>query len=145
MRSAEDPGGAGSPARVPDDAPPAAAVTAGRTAVVVRLRAPLSPADCAQVCEQVRALVADGTRRTVRCDVDVAADLRVVDALVRLQLMATRSRSRLLLREAPADVHGRLALTGLSAVVCELEPVGHAEAGEEGGVEEVVQVDDLPP
>ena len=143
MRPAEDPESGPSPARLPEGA--AAAVTAGPETIVVRLRAPLSPADCAQVCEQVRALLADGTRRTVLCDVDVAADLRVVDALLRLQLTATRARSRLRLRDAPADVHRLLSLTGLSAVVCELEPVGHAEAGEQGGVEEVVQVDDLAP
>ena len=123
---------------------PAVAVTAVPDTVVVRLRGPLSPADCAQLCERVRALLADGTRRTVLCDVDVAADLRVVDALVRLQLTATRARSRLRLREAHADLHRLLGLTGLAAVLCDLEPVGHAEAGEQGGVEEVVQVDDLP-
>ena len=117
---------------------------------MVRLRAPLSPADCSQACEQVRDLLADGTGRVVLCDVDADADLRVVDALVRLQLTATRSRSRLQLRAAPADVHRLLGLTGLAAVLCDLavpgdlEAVRHAEAGEQGGVQEVVQVHDLP-
>ena len=144
MTAAEDPENEPAAAQVP-----AAAVIAGVDSVVVRLRAPLTPAACAQVCEQVRALLADGRRRTVDVDVEVA-DLRVVDALVRLQLTATRARSRLRLREASADVRRLLDLTGLAAVICDLplpgdlEAVGHAEAGEQGGVEEVVQVDDLP-
>jgi ABC-type transporter Mla MlaB component len=111
--------------------------------VVVRLRGPLSRDDCLRVCEQVRALLSVGSRRTVLCDVDVAADMRVVDVLVRLQLTATRARSRLHLREASEDVHRLLGLTGLAAVLCDLEPVGQSEAGEQGGVEEVVDVADL--
>lgn len=126
------------------DVPTPAHVTTSPHSLVVTLHGPLGPAELARLCEQVRALLAHGTRQTVVCDVDSAADLSVVDALVRLQLTAARCQSRLQLRAVSTQVAGLLALTGLGAVICELEAGGHAEAGEKGRVEEVMQVGDLP-
>lgn len=73
-----------------------------------------------------------GARVVVEVSGDV--DLRVVDALARLQLAARRSGATLVVRGCAL-----LELAGL------VEVIGQAEAGEERlGVEEVVDVGDPP-
>ena len=70
-------------------------------------------------------------------------DLGVLDALARLKLAAVRSGMRCELLTTGQSVGELLGLIGLSGVLG--QPVGQAEAGDEGGgVEEVVQVDDPP-
>jgi hypothetical protein len=66
------------------------------------------------------------------------ADLALVDALVRFQLVARRAGARLRLRDASEQLRGLLELVGLAGVLA-LEPRGKAEPGEQLGVEEVVQ------
>ena len=78
-------------------------------------------------------------RQTVVCTLEGPADLCVLDALLRLQLVARRRQVRLqvVVRGELADL---LAMTGLDVA---LQPVREAEAREQRfGVEEVVEVDD---
>lgn len=67
-------------------------------------------------------------------------DLAVVEAVVRLRLVARRSGCSLELEDAAPELVALLALTGLG--LC-LEPVGQPEAREQRGrVQEVVDVGD---
>ena len=66
-------------------------------------------------------------------------DLRVVDALARLQLKARRQGCTVWLRQACPDLIELLELVGLAGV---LQVSGQAEGLEQGGVEEVVVPDD---
>lgn len=80
-------------------------------------------------------------RTVVVCELVGAADLDVVDALARLQLVARRSGMRCEVQVAGEQLCGLLDLTGLAQAL--LQPVGQPEPREQPGrVEEVVQVDD---
>lgn len=72
-----------------------------------------------RLCAQVRALLACPHVEVVTCDLGAAdvADLRTVDALARLQLLAQRVGRRLRVRSVGPRLHGLLELTGLSATV----------------------------
>lgn len=88
-------------------------------------------------------VVADGTEVVVgRLDAR-APDLALVDALVRMQLLARRRGCWICLRDASEELRGLLELVGLAGVL-RVEPRRQAELGEEGGVEEVVQPADPP-
>ncbi len=114
-------------------------------AIVVRVRGPLAPEQAQELCDRVWALLlADGTR-TVVCDVPGEVDLSVVDVLARLQLTARRLDAFLRVRTSGDGLEALLALTGLGdAVPDRLEARGQAEAAEQRGVEEVVDVHNLP-
>jgi len=71
------------------------------------------------------------------------ADLALVAALVRLQLIARRDGARVRLRNASDELRALLELVGLADVLG-LEPLGQAELDEQLGVEEVVQAGDPP-
>jgi anti-anti-sigma regulatory factor len=71
------------------------------------------------------------------------ADLALVDALVRFQLVARREGGRLRLRNVSEELRRLLELVGLAEVL-ELEPRGKAELGEQLGVEEVMEAGDTP-
>ena len=70
-------------------------------------------------------------------------DLALVDALVRMRLVARRRGCRLLLRDPSEELRELLALVGLAEVLG-VEPGRQAELGEQRGVEEVVQPGDPP-
>jgi hypothetical protein len=68
------------------------------------------------------------------------ADLALVDALMRLALLARRAGSRVVLRGASDELLGLLALVGLAGVLgVEVEPRRQPELGDELGEDEVVE------
>jgi hypothetical protein len=83
----------------------------------------------------------DGTE-TVLGRVDAAnPDVALVDALMRIRLIARRYGRRVCLREIPDDLRDLLELVGLLDVL-RVEPARQAELGEQLGVDEVVQAGD---
>ena len=81
------------------------------------------------------------THPAVEARVETASlDLPVLDALARLHLQLRRRGGRLWLLTDDPHAAELLSLVGLG-----LEPRGHAEAGEQGRVQEVVHVRDATP
>jgi hypothetical protein len=76
-------------------------------------------------------------------DGDVVADLVFVDAVARLVLEARRRGWYVEIRNPSADFTALVALVGLAGALG-LESCGQPEGGEQLGVEEVVEGDDLP-
>jgi ABC-type transporter Mla MlaB component len=75
----------------------------------------------------------------------VRPDLVLVDALMRLQLAATRRGWSVRLRDVPDELRALLELAGLGEVLdLALEALGEPELGEQRGEEEVVQPGDPP-
>jgi hypothetical protein len=108
--------------------------------VVVEVRSPLLPAQARQLCDHVDALLLQGG---VICELHGIPDAGVLDALARMHLAARRLDAWLRVRRYGEDLIGLLDLTGLAtAVPGELETGGQPEAGEQRGVEEVVDVPD---
>jgi hypothetical protein len=97
----------------------------------------------------VELVLAEGGRSLV-CALRGAPDLRVVDVLAQLQLVARRLDASFQVRAADDDLDRLLELVGLDGVIpVWLEPLGEAEPGEqppasaeERVVEEVVDVHD---
>ncbi len=86
-------------------------------------------------------VAADGTERLVgRVDAR-CADLAIIDALARFQLVARREGGRLQLRDVSAQLRALLEFVGLAEVLG-LEPRRKPELGEQLGVEKVVQAGD---
>jgi hypothetical protein len=79
----------------------------------------------------------------VRCPNAGRADLSLIDALARLQLVAQRMGWSLRVRGPSAQLRALIDFVGLAGVLA-LEPGGEAEVGEELGVEEVVDPRDPP-
>ncbi len=103
---------------------------------VLALRGPVAPAEVRALAERLAGrLHADAV-----VEVGGTVDVGVVDVLARLALVARRRGVRLRVR-ADEGLAGLLALVGLRAVV---QPLGEPEAGEQRGVEEVVDVLDPP-
>jgi hypothetical protein len=108
------------------------------------MRAPVRPERAARLYRRLNDELARHEAVLIVCRVDGRADLSVVGTLARITLMATRRQVAVRVTSPCSDLRGLLALTGLASVVTvELESAGQPEAGEEGGVEEVVDVDDL--
>lgn len=103
--------------------------------MTVEVHSAMPPYELARVCARVEALLREDV--PVRAHVP-AADLAVVDALARMQLWARRLDR---LFEITGSCTGLVELVGLSDV---LQVVGEAEAREQRGVEEVVDVGDPP-
>jgi hypothetical protein len=113
--------------------------------VVVRVHGPVSAAGAHLVYERLEAQLDEHDPVCILCRVQGLADLSVIGVLARIALLATRRHAVVRVTSNCTDLPGLLALTGLASVVTfELEPRGKPEAGEEGGVEEVVDVDDSP-
>jgi anti-anti-sigma regulatory factor len=86
----------------------------------------------------------DGARGVVAGLLDARKpDLALVDALLRLQLAASRRGAALRLVDVSEELRGLLELVGLADVLT-LEPRRQAELGEHLGIEEVVQPGDPP-
>jgi hypothetical protein len=74
--------------------------------------------DVPGLCARLHAILAASGARTVVCDVRaVAADLRWVDALLRLQLAAGRCGARIRLYGASRELEELLAFVGVTDVV----------------------------
>ena len=103
---------------------------------VLALRGPVAAVQAGAMADRLAArLSADAV-----VEVGGTVDLGVVDVLARLALVARRRGVRLCVR-ADEGLTGLLALTGLlrpTGLV--LQPLGQPEAGEQGRVEEVVDV-----
>jgi hypothetical protein len=113
--------------------------------VVVRVRGPVSRARALGLCERLAAQLTERDPVCVVCRVQGFADLSVLDVLAQIALMATRRHAAVRVTSTCGDLQGLLALTGLASVVTlESERGGQPETCEERGVEEVVDVDDLP-
>jgi hypothetical protein len=86
---------------------------------------------------------ADGAERLVgRVDAR-CAELAIIDALARFQLVARREGRRVQLRDVSAELRGLLEFVGLADALG-VEPRGKPELGEQLGVEKVVQAGDPP-
>lgn len=107
------------------------------------LTGPVSRDEVPGLCDALRALLADGGRRVVVCDVGGLGPpgLGTVDLLARLALTARRAGGRIRLRDPDPALPALLDLVGLRF---ELE--GQAEEREPAlGVEEAVETGDAPP
>ena len=106
--------------------------------VVIEVSGPLAVGDRVRLCERVRLLLQADVSTVVVCELR-STDLDVVDALARMHQVARRLGGWLQIR----GDRELLELTGLAAV---LVPMSEAdrdpEAGEQLGVQEVVDVRD---
>ena len=86
--------------------------------IVLVVRGPISRGDIAPLCEHAHGLLEAGDRDLV-CDVGsvVDPDVVTIDALARLQLIATGLGRRIRLRHASAELQELLRLAGLYDVV----------------------------
>jgi hypothetical protein len=113
--------------------------------VVVRVHGPVSPGRAGLLYERLQAHLVERDPVCVVCRVQGYADLSVLDVLARIVLMAARRHAAVRVTSTRGDLPGLLALTGLASVISyELERGGQPETCEDRGVEEVVDVDDLP-
>jgi anti-anti-sigma regulatory factor len=99
--------------------------------------------DAGDIPTTIVMVAADGSELVVGRVHARRADLALVDALVRFQLVARREGGRLRLRNVSEELRGLLELVGLAEVL-ELEPRGKAELGEQLGIEEVMEAGDPP-
>jgi hypothetical protein len=117
--------------------------------IVVRVHGPVTRERAQRLYERLDAELVRRNAVCVVCLVGGPADMSVVDVLARISLIASRRQAAIRVKTPCSDLGNLLALTGLASVVSieleslGLERCGKAEAGEEGGVEEVVDVDDL--
>src|SRR5690348_9888179 len=112
--------------------------------VVVRVHGPVTRERAQRLYARLDAEIVRRDAVCVVCRGSGCADMSVVDALARIALIASRRQAAIRVRTPCSDLGNLLALTGLAGVVSvELESLGQPEAREEGGVEKVVDVDDL--
>ncbi|MFJ3163194.1 STAS domain-containing protein [Streptomyces kanasensis] len=100
---------------------------------VFRVAGPVGPADVPRLCEELSALLREGTAAgcEVVCDVGgvTRPGLATVDALARLHLTARRLGHRMAVRGAGTDLRLLLELVGLTGLLS--PPAG--PAGRTGG------------
>ena len=116
------------------------------TAVLV-IAAPIAERDVAGLCERLRTVAQPSAAVVVVCDVRaLAADVRTVDALARLQLAARRLGCRIRLHGASHELDELLSFLGLADVVGSAGGRGRQPEQREQplGVEERVDRDDAP-
>jgi hypothetical protein len=85
----------------------------------------LPPEEIARLSAAVERLVVDGDVHVVACDVarHRDADLRLIEAIARMALVAKRHDRRIRLRHASPEVRAFVALLGLAEVLpCETGP-----------------------
>ena len=100
----------------------------------------------AEPCEKpttVAMIVDDGIEVTIASVDARRPDLGLVEALMRLRLVARRRGWQLVVRDLPDEQRGLLDLVGLTDLLV-LEPGRQPELGEQLGVDEVVQPTDPP-
>ena len=91
--------------------------TAPRT-VALAIGGPIAPRDVPGLCDRVCALLRGSPGSVVLCDVGgVEPDAVTVDALCRLQLGASRTRCRIRLRNASAELLELVRFMGLADVL----------------------------
>jgi ABC-type transporter Mla MlaB component len=117
--------------------------------VVVRVGGPVSHDQARHLYAQLEAQLDTQDPVCVLCRIHGRTDLSVLDVLARVALIARRRHTSVRVASTNGELEGLLTLTGLASVVTvesagDLEVAGKAEAGEEGGVEEVVDVGDAP-
>ena len=113
---------------------------------MLRAEGPLGPDEVRGACAQAAGLLATGRVRRLRLE-GCGADLGAVELVARLRLLTARSGVGLEVRPRDgAALAELLALLGLAEALGlrALQPGGQPEAGEQGGIEEVVDVPDLP-
>ena len=116
---------------------------------MLRAEGPLGPDEVRGACAQAAGLLATGRVRRLRLE-GCGADLGAVELVARLRLLTARSGVGLEVRPRDrAALAELLALLGLAEALeplglRALQPGGQPEAGEQGGIEEVVDVPDLP-
>ena len=116
----------------------------GSNQTVLVLVGSIAPQDVEALCARMAAVIGVGGIGPIVCDVGglEGPDVLTIDALARLQLVATRAGRRLWLRHAPDDLRKLIALVGLAGVLppsaaLRLETVGQAEEREQcRGVQE---------
>ncbi|MFE3637280.1 STAS domain-containing protein [Streptomyces sp. NPDC059168] len=111
-----------------------------KTPAVLVLNGPVTRAEAAGLCADVRALLEGGGAAAVVCDVAGLGPpgLRSVDLLGRLELAARRAGGRIRLRDPDPALHALLDLVGLRFQV-----EGQTEEREPArGVEEAVETGD---
>jgi anti-anti-sigma regulatory factor len=86
---------------------------------VLVVAAPLRPADVAGLCERMARLAASPGTGPIVCNVGALerADVLAVHALARLQLVARRHGTRIVLRDPAPGLRELLAFAGLDGVV----------------------------
>lgn len=125
----------------------------GSNRTVLVLVGSIGPQDVEAICARMGAVIGVGGVGPIVCDVGGLEDpdALTIDALARLQLVATRAGRRLWLRHAPDDLRELVALVGLAGVLpfsvaLRLETVGQAEEREQcRGVQEEDDPPDLVP
>jgi ABC-type transporter Mla MlaB component len=79
---------------------------------------PIARGDLPGLCERVCALLGEAGATVALCDVaDIPVDAVTVDALARLQLLASRHRCRIHLRNASDQLRDLIAFMGLEDVL----------------------------
>jgi ABC-type transporter Mla MlaB component len=83
------------------------------------VRGPITPLDIPGLCDRLRLLLICADTDAIACDVGglIDADGAAVDALARLQLIAGRFGTQLLLCGASSELQELLALAGLDEIV----------------------------
>ncbi len=113
----------------------------------MRVRGPVSPDQAQRLYARLQTSLDERDPVCLSCRVEGPADLSVLDVLARIALMAVRRHTSVRVTSARGDLEGLLTLTGLASVVTveserRRKSAGKAEALEERGVEEVVDVGD---
>jgi hypothetical protein len=102
----------------------------------MQLHSPLSEWEAHEACWQLEQLPAAGCCQQVICNVSGRSDLRTIDVLARLALLAQRGNRRLVIRAVGDDqnLEGLIALTGLECLdrhqLERLETRRQSESGE---------------
>ena len=113
---------------------------------LVTLPPRVAPADVTGLCTTASSLLPGALELVVDVAAVQVADLAVIDVVARITRLGRRAGVAVRIRGASPDLRALLELTGLRQVLLAalLEDERQAEAGEESGVEEVVDVGHPP-